>query len=989
MKQIGQKDSIFTFKAGQEGFTIFDGTKLCPIVLADSDFTGVKRVAGYIAEDLYALCGKKADILVQEKTSPLAGPCILAGTLGHSHIIDELVQKKKISVDILKAKAESFIIDVVKAPFEAVPQALVVIGSSKRGTIFGLYELSTKMGVSPWHWFADVPAPKREAIVFKPGPWYSGEASVRYRGFFINDEYPCLGEHVHKKFGGFTHSFYEKVFDLLLRLKGNYFWPAMWNECFHDDDGENTRLADELGVIMGTSHHEPLMRAWKEWGRYGKGPWNLEENRDVITKFWTESVERQKGYEALFTVGMRGDGDEALSDESRDEVLYDILNTQRGILEKVYGKPAKDIPQLWAVYKEVQDYYEQGAKIPEDILVMLCDDNWGNIRKIPRLDDYKREGGYGLYYHFDYVGGPRNYKWINTNPLPRVRQQLELAYHTGIDRLWIVNVGDIKPLEFPLSFFLDYAWDIHAWDENSLKEYAKDWAVQQFGKDLAEIGEIIDEYSYINGRRKPELQSPATYSIINFKEAEQLLEQWRSLIERTNQIKERIPQQLKDSFFQLVEYPVLASANLAFLHISTAKNWLYAKQGRAMAYIEADKVRQALAKDFELRRIYHEDIANGKWIHMMDQNHISYTYWQQPEKDVLPKLKDPLYISHTSEAFPIGLAVEGSETWWPGLHGDETAEIVLPEFCGNSQEGVWVDIWQIADRTLNIEISVLAPWLKVDKPAFVLDGEERVWLSLNTDTIPSLGAQKHNTRIQISCNKEAVYSITALWKPLDYSEARGSQVFAENQGYVAIEADNFASSKEGAGLQWRRMPGLGKTSAGVSPYIDGLPIGNIENMARTRELLANSYLEYQVLLAEPGLKRVELDISPDNNFLHDAGLRIGLSIGEGEKIIANIHTGEFSGGQGAVDTNWDNAVADNIRRIYFDVEVKQAGLNHIRVWFVDPGLVLQRVILWSEPPSQNCSGPPHQSYSGPPHQSYSGPPRQSYLGPPESKRAKN
>ena len=323
----------------------------------------------------------------------------------------------------------------------------------------------------------------------------------------------------------------------------------MWGRAFYDDDSLNPKLADEYGVVISTSHHEPMMRAHVEWQRYGSGPWNYEKNENALKDLWRKGIERMNGYESVITLAMRGDGDEAMSPDANVELLEKIVKEQREIIKDVMKKEIEDVPQVWALYKEVQEYYDKGMRVPDDVTILLCDDNWGNIRKLPKLNveqseipprgEKPRKGGYGIYYHFDYVGGPRNYKWLNTNQIERVWEQMHLAYEYGADRIWIVNVGDIKPMEFPIDFFLDYAWNPEKYPAESLFEYYRSWAEEQFGKEYSdEIADIISKYTKYNSRRKPELLSPETYSLINYREAETVVLDYNQLLEKANKIYE-------------------------------------------------------------------------------------------------------------------------------------------------------------------------------------------------------------------------------------------------------------------------------------------------------------------------------------------------------------------------------------------------------------------------------------------------------------------
>ncbi|MDO9613044.1 MAG: glycosyl hydrolase 115 family protein, partial [Bacteroidota bacterium] len=485
----------------------------------------------------------------------------------------------------------------------------------------------------------------------------SGEPKVKYRGIFLNDEEPALGRWAVKNYGGFNHQFYEKVFELILRLKGNYLWPAMWWASFNTDDPINPELAEEMGIVMSTTHHEPMMRAHAEWKIKKGEAWNYETNQKTLQQFWKEGIERMDKRESIVSMGMRGDGDMAMTAETNIALLEKIVADQRTIIEKVTGKPASETPQLWALYKEVQDYYDNGMRVPDDVTLLLCDDNWGNIRKLPKPGDPKRMGGYGIYYHFDYVGGPRNYKWLNTSPLPAVWEQMHNAYEHGVDRIWLVNVGDLKPMELPISFFLDYAFNPDEWPKERLPEYTKNWAAEQFGNEYAsEIARMLDLYTKYNGRRKPELLSPETYSLTNFREAESIVEDYNKLAEEATLLNEKIPVQAKDAFYQLVLHPVTACANLNELYLAVAKNRQAVAQGRATTNDWAEKAHQLYKKDTDITDYYHTQLANGKWDLMMAQTHIGYTYWQQPEKNSMPEVKE---IS-LAELAEMGVSIEGS-----------------------------------------------------------------------------------------------------------------------------------------------------------------------------------------------------------------------------------------------------------------------------------------------------------------------------------------
>ncbi len=437
--------------------------------------------------------------------------------------------------------------------------------------------------MSPWYWWADVPVRQHAALFVLPGRHAAGPPAVKYRGIFLNDEAPALSGWARATFGGFNHRFYEKVFELILRLRGNYLWPAMWGNAFNDDDTLDAPLADEYGIVMGTSHHEPMLRAQEEWRRHGTGPWNYQTNaavlRDVLAAghpaTWIPT-------RASSRIGMRGDGDVPMSDSANIGLLEQIVADQRRIIAEVTGKPASETPQVWALYKEVQDYYDRGMRVPDDVTLLLSDDNWGNIRRLPAAGAAPRAGGYGLYYHFDYVGGPRNYKWINTNAIPRVWEQMHLAYAYGVNRIWIVNVGDLKPMEFPIQFFLDYAWDPGRWTgERTCRTTPGSWAAQQFGPEHAAA--IAGGAGGLRPLQRPPQARAALALDLLTRRLPRVGDRHRrvppSPARPRTRIRAELPAADRDAYYELVLHPVLALGNLYDLYATVARNRRDAAQG--------------------------------------------------------------------------------------------------------------------------------------------------------------------------------------------------------------------------------------------------------------------------------------------------------------------------------------------------------------------------------------------------------------------------
>lgn len=636
---FGKTENSMVLKEGSSGLTLFSDS--------DSD-KGILRAVANLQSDFQKVTGIQP--YLNSQNSGVNGMLIIIGEAGKSKTVDALIKQKKIDGKSLLGKNEKFIIQNISNPFPGVSEAIVIAGSDKRGTIYGIYEMSQQIGVSPWYYWADVPVAKKENLYFKKGIYTDGEPAVEYRGIFLNDEEPSLGSWARATFGGINSKFYEKVFELILRMKGNYIWPAMWGKAFYDDDALSGPLANEMGIVMGTSHHEPMALAQTDWHRYIKrnnlpNVWDYSKNAEVLQKFWKSGLERSKNWEKLVTVGMRGDGDEAMGEGTNISLLEKIVKDQRKIIADVTGKKPERTPQVWALYKEVQDYYDKGMRVPDDVILLFCDDNWGNVRKLPDLSKPLHKGGYGMYYHFDYVGGPRNSKWINISPIQRVWEQMNLSYEHKVDKVWVVNVGDLKPMEFPISFFLDMAWNPKQFNANNLFQYTEKWSAQQFGeKHAKEIAEMINTYAKYNRRVTPETLNWKTYSLENYNEFETVLNDYRALALKALRLKQDIPAEYQDAYYQLVLYPIDACSNLYEMYYAVAKNRELAAKKDPEANQYADQVKQCFERNADLDNYYNNVMAGGKWQHMMDQMRIGYKTWADGKENIMPE------VTYVSEA---------------------------------------------------------------------------------------------------------------------------------------------------------------------------------------------------------------------------------------------------------------------------------------------------------------------------------------------------
>ena len=622
--EVKAADTFVVFEPAAGAWQLSDLT----IGLAEGEHSCVRLAAANLAADFEAVTGTKS-----LTSNPSSLTSIVIGTVGVNKQIDQWV-KQGVLRD-LKGKTEKYII-------KTIGNQLVIAGSDKRGTVYGIYELSRQIGVSPWYYWADVPVEKHTSLYIKEGEYTDGEPAVRYRGLFLNDEAPCLTTWVKNTFGTNYggHKFYEKVFELILRLKGNYLWPAMWGWAFYADDPENLKTADAMGVMMGTSHHEPMARNHQEYARdrKGWGAWNYSTNKENLDRFFREGIERMKGTDDIVTIGMRGDGDEAMGNGTDTKLLENIIQNQRRIIKEVTGKPADKTPQIWALYKEVQDYYDAGLRVPDDVTVLLCDDNWGNVRRLPTAEEQKRKGGWGLYYHVDYVGAPRNSKWINVTPIQNMWEQLQLAYNGGIQKLWILNVGDLKPMEYPIQLFMDMAWNPTQYKVDNLLDHTRDFCAECFGEDQAcEAAQLLNLVSKYNGRITSEMLDARTYTTDEFA---QVVADYRALEARALRQFITLKAECKDAYRQIILFPIQAMGAVYEMYYAQAMNLKLAAEGDPEANCWAERCRQAFKRDSLLNLQYNKEIAGGKWDGMMIQKHISYTMWNDSyPRDVVPELK--------------------------------------------------------------------------------------------------------------------------------------------------------------------------------------------------------------------------------------------------------------------------------------------------------------------------------------------------------------
>lgn len=986
------------------------GGRAAPLVVSADDHPGVVRVVDDLRADIERVTGVRP--VVSHDRIPPVHELVLIGTIGRSPLIDDLVARGKLDVSGIAGRWETTVEQVVADPLPGVRRAFVIAGSDPRGTIYGAYETSRQIGVSPWHFWDDVPARHRDAVYVLPGRHSQGTPAVTYRGLFINDENPNLGGWAPRHFGsglapgfpnGFNSAFYARVFEVMLRLKANYLWPAVWGRAFAEDDPANHATAARYGIVLGTSHEAPMMRGIEEWNRHaraavrdpasgevttpgtdpygGTGEWSFRRNGAAIKAYWRDGAERmaEQGFEGVITLGMRGNGDVSLPDGDGIDLMRSIVDDQRQILTET---GLVDRPQVFTLYKEVQRYWDRGMRPPEDVTVVFADDNWGNIRKLPDRSRPPRAGGYGLYYHFDYVGDGRNYKWVDTANLANTWEQLHLAYAYGVDRLWVFNVGDLKNEELPLQFSLDYAWDPGRWPLHRLDEWERGYAAENFGPEhAAQIADILHEYGVLQSRRKPELlnrritvtrANPMTaasiayddqgnpFSLTAYREMDRVVAQWTELARRAQRVRAALPDAWDDAYYQLVYYQVMATANLYRLRQAEFTNIWYAGQGRAATNDLADEAQARFAEDQAMTAYYDTELAGGKWKGFQSQPKIGYgnsaryrdASWQQPQTDNHVALPDEIYPHlcriEVPEAAELGVALDGSDSWWPGA--GVAAPAVLPAFSPfQAQPAQYIEVFNRGRTPFAYTICSAAPYVRVSPCAGTVDTQVRASVSVDwraaprgTTTVPiTVTGAGATVRVQAVVEQPTVHP-------------RG---FVEANGYVSMPADQYTRAVPFAvpagaavdGVGWKVLPDIARTGNGVTPW----PV----TAASRRPGDDGPRLEYELTLTSAGPVTVAAMLSPRNNVLPTEGLRYAVSIDDAPPQLVDI-TRATAADDGGMNRQWERNTSDNVTITWTTHEIAAPGVHTLKFWMVDPTVIVQKLVVETRPLPYSYFGPP-------------------------------
>ncbi|KAG7139184.1 hypothetical protein HYQ45_003765 [Verticillium longisporum] len=960
------------------------------ILYDDNDPVGIKIAVNSLAEDLEQITGRKPPVKAWRganqtsdsgsRTSPQA--VIIAATVD-SPLLQALERANKVDVEGLRGKWESFHTTLVKDPLPGVQHALVIAGSDMRGAMFGVYTLSEQSGKSPLHWWADVPVTKHRRIYALDKTLTLGEPSVKFRGIFINDEAPALtgwwANHADRTDYTFDAEFYERVYDLLLRLKANFIWPAMWasfvpkpGRIFFTDDSRSQQLASDYGIVVSTSHHEPMQRASNEWTLNPAGKWNWVENKDNVVKFMDEGIRRAGQNETYFTLGMRGENDGPINAADPIAVLEDVFETQRGLLAKHYGNVTA-ARQVWTIYKEVATYYAAGLTPPDDVTLMFTDDNWGNVQRLPTEEERKRSGGIGLYYHFAYVGRPKSWKWQNCNNLPKVYKELFQAAERGADRIWVLNVGDIKPLEVPINLAMDLAWNKTRFDLDSLPQYLETLAERDFGAEVAkDVASAWLAYSHLIGMRQFETTEPTTFSQLSFEEADKIVKAWKSLAELAQSISDRLPRNRRDALYHTLLYPALAGHNYISIVLGQGKNQQYGFERRNSANAVAHRLIDEFENDHDLVQRY-DRIAGGKWKGIMatPKFDMNVADWRPSSRDVLSNLSFVQLRQDFDYGFGnLGIYVEQSRSALSQGRICASINPSLPTKDGFSPrmrlmqphgpESRFIELFHRGDQRKPIPWSVGAAesWIRFSKTSGQVTADEpdaRIHVSIDWASVPS-GLNK-TVEIRVSWEPEPYFDIVHL-PILNLNAPTDFKGFPETDGYISIEGPHHQrSSGEASGdeIGFQYAPLLGSRSESGSVALRPYAAAK-----KAPEDAKKAWLEYDIyILGQATRNQVNATVYINGALDTDPNTPMEFSLSVDDAAAKFTRVLGQPAKAGDTPPEWTAGVADHVWKKTVALGNLAPGKHTLRWQANSPEVYLEKIVVGTQ-------GRVPDSYLGPP-----------------------
>ncbi|ACZ30646.1 conserved hypothetical protein [Xylanimonas cellulosilytica DSM 15894] len=932
------------------------GSRPLSIVVEASAFEGVARVAMKVAGDLERVTGT-APAVVGTPSAADGTSVVVAATLGRSALIDTLVALGRLDVADVRGKREVYAVTRVENPFPDAPgiaSALVVVGSDKRGTIYGLFSLSEQAGVSPLHYWGDVAPHPCEVVELDEVP-ATNEPSVKYRGLFINDEWPCFGTWTFEHFGGFTAEMYDHVFELILRLKGNYLWPAMWTSAFAlDGPGPlNEELADVYGIVVGASHHEPCLRASEEWDVV-RGPdtpygdeWNYLTNRDGLLRYWEDGLKRSGGFERTVMLGMRGERDSELLGEGAGlqaniDLLKDAITEQR----RLVAEHAPGATEMLALYKEVEEYYYGSDTVPglrdwdglDGVTLMFCEDNFGFMRSLPATPAERESAA--MYYHFDYHGGPVSYEWMPSTSFERTHDQMSLAFDHGVRDVWVVNVGDLKFNEVPLAFFMAMAADMDRFgseNRDAVTEFTSRWldatfpAAPPVTRDA--IGEVLHGYVRLNAMRRPEALSASVYAAAHHQEADRMLARADVVAQHDADVVAALTTLDDDgrtllAYTSLVGLPARASVNLLRMHLYAAKNAHHAAQAKPVANAYADKVTEAIAADRaisdEIRRL-----AGGRWSGHELEAHVGFTGWNEdgsryPLRQVVePMGHEPRLAVSRADASPVAHRQYGTPM-----------EVVVDDFCAAGETAVVIEIANDGVGTLGWTIvgGEDVAWLDVSARAGSVTGQDAVVLRCDRGLLPTT-TQTVRLLVRVDAaqgHQASTVAIVVSGRAVPTAGLPAGTFLPGRGGVVTMEAPHAAASTSVDGARFVELPRGGRDGSAMRVLPTTTPAFAVGEPAPT--------LTYPFLAETTGEYDVDVWQVPTGVVVRGTSLRYTLCGEVVEAVAADVNAGDPR------DPRWARPVIENIRvtttRLRFE-----AGVAELTLGALDPNLVVERIVV--------------------------------------------
>lgn len=942
------------------------------VALDGRESPALRRAAGDLVSDLRKVCGARARV-----GEDAAGARIVVGTLGGSRLVTAALDRGEVDVSALldadgTPRREAFVL-------QATSERLYVIGADRRGAIYGVYELCEAMGVSPWWWFADVPPRRRDHVVVRHGTLVADHPSVAYRGIFINDEEELEAwAAAHTSEGTIGPSLYARVFELLLRLKANYIWPAMHVAAFNADPA-NGRLAEEMGIVVGTSHCDMLLRSNEhEWG-----PWQARQdepvaydysipgrNREKLREYWRGSVEQNRHHEVSWTLGMRGihdtglvtsalDSTETLGGETSGEdartaarvrLLEQAIADQRDLLTGVLGEDrAGEALQTFVPYKEVLPLYDAGLRLPEDVTIVWTDDNFGHVRRVPDERERRRRGGHGLYYHSSYWSPPpRSYLFISSMPLAHMKAELGRAWECGIRTMWVNNVGSIKPLEQDVEFFLRYAWEVGKETTTaSTTAWLTGWVDRSFSGDHGHrLATLLEDYAQLTNVRKVEhLDSRAFSQTGHGDEAGRRLARLRALFEETCRIWRSLPVRERDAFVQLVAFKVHVSylTNAQYYHAD--RSLLAHDQGR---YRVADH-HLAVSRRFAdhrraLVRFYNSVMSGGKWDGICAPEE-----FPPPTTALHPAARPALRVGDPRLAVTVW--GQGQDPGRDPGHDPAGAELRLTFWPGGAPVK-WIEIANAGAGELEFEVRG-EDWLEVGCASGRVSVERRIEVRL---TDPALGRCGRLVVHSPTDGRTFTVAVTVVDAP---RPAAAAACWLEADGCLSIPAgrpderwpdERHDDVQRDVGqLRWAEVPRLGR--GGGSAMQVRRPGGAGEEIgvgAGVEGGGAQAWLGYRIHLATPGAHLLELHRFPG---LDATGrIRVAVAVDDHPPVVLESPTTDEHRGV------WERAVVENVERLRLRLPHLEAGEHLLRVLAVDEWFAFDRIVVHTTPPGGTAPG---------------------------------